>query len=89
MFVVLNKMVDMQVGYHHLEMDNYIDNSPITVPYGQDIEQEHIFTDFHFRISGNISGRIGLHYYEQTDMASAGYRDYEVYVLNSSLQYIF
>ncbi len=89
MFVVLTKKVDMQLGYHYLEMDNYIDNSSVTVPLGDSIEQKHLFADFLFKLSGNISAKMGLHYYEQTDSASAGNRDYEVMAINSSLQYIF
>lgn len=89
MFVVLSKTVDLQLGYHFLEIDNYIDNSAITVPLGDSIEQQHMFADFLFKLSEKTSAKLGFHYYEQDDSGSAGNRDYEVMAITSSLQYIF
>ncbi|MEX0323218.1 MAG: hypothetical protein AB3N63_13740 [Puniceicoccaceae bacterium] len=89
MFVVLTKTVDLQLGYHFLEIDNYIDNSAVTVPLGDSIQQQHVFADFLFRFDEKTSAKVGFHYYEQNDTASAGNRDYQVMAISSSFQYIF
>jgi hypothetical protein len=89
LFVVLTKRIDLQLGYHYLEAMNFVDNTPRTVAYGSDIEQTHGSVAFHFKVSENMAAKIGYHYYEQLDFAAAGMRDFEVQVVNSSLQFRF
>ena len=85
-FYVLTKTIDFQLGYHYLEMSNYLDTSPKTVPYGSDIEQEHASLNFIFHFSESTVARVGFAYYEQTDLSANGNQDYSVHLIKTSLQ---
>ena len=89
LYYVLSKRVDVQLGYHYLEMSNYIDTSPKTVPYGTDIEQHHGNLRFILHFSEALTARIGYQYYEQTDGSAPGLRDYTVHVISGGAQYRF
>jgi hypothetical protein len=89
LYYVVSSLIDVQIGYNYMEVDNYIDNSPKTVPYGSEIEQHHGSANVFFHFTPNLGARIGYHYYEQTDLASAGNRDYSVHVVNGSVQMVF
>jgi hypothetical protein len=86
LYYVLSKLIDLQIGYHYLEMSNYIDTSPKTVPYGSDIQQHHALANVILHMRENVAVRFGYQYYEQSDTASAENRDYQVHVLSTSLQ---
>ena len=89
LYCVLTKKIDLQLGYHYLEMMNYIDTSPRTVPYGTDIQQHQGSAEFILHLSERLVTRLGYQYYEQTDPSAAGLRDYEVHVVSGSAQYKF
>lgn len=86
LYYVLSKLIDLQLGYHFLEMSNYLDTSPKTVPYGSDIQQHHALATVILHLRENMAVRFGYQYYEQSDAASADNRDYQVHVLSTSLQ---
>lgn len=88
-FYVVSKRIDLQIGYHYLEMSNYIDNSPKTVPYGSDLEQYHGSASVILHFSDRTLARIGYHYYEQTELASPGDRDYTLHMVKTTLQHTF
>ncbi|MEX0330482.1 MAG: hypothetical protein AB3N64_03570 [Puniceicoccaceae bacterium] len=89
LYFVLTSLIDIQVGYNYMEIDNYVDNAAITVPYGSEIEQHHGTASVFFHFTSNMAARIGYHYYEQTDLATAGMTDFSVHVFNGSLQMKF
>ncbi|HSH09684.1 MAG TPA: hypothetical protein VK995_04815 [Oceanipulchritudo sp.] len=89
LYYVVTKLIDIQLGYHYMEVSNYLDNSPKTVPYGSEIEQHHGSAAVILHFNPNLTARIGYHYFEQTDLAAMGLRDYSVHVVNSSLQMKF
>lgn len=85
-FYVLTKMIDLQLGYYYLEMDNYLDTSPNTVPYGNDIEQHQGSVDLIFHLGDATVARLGYNYYEQTYTPAQENRDYTVHLMKASLQ---
>ncbi len=85
-FYVVAKSVDLQLGYSYLEMENYLDTSPTTVPYGSDIQQHHGSADVVLHINEATIARIGYHYYEQTSIPMEQNRDYTVNLVKASLQ---
>ena len=89
LYYVLTSLIDVQVGYNYMNIDNYIDNSSATVPFGSEIEQHHGNVNIFFHFTSNMVARLGYHYYEQTDMATAGNTDFSVHVVNGSLQMKF
>jgi opacity protein-like surface antigen len=89
LYCVLTKKIDLQLGYHYLEMTNHLDTSPKTVPYGTDIKQHQGSADVILHLSERLVTRLGYRYYEQTDPSAAGLRDYEVHVFSGSAQYKF
>ena len=89
MFIVLNKGLDLQLGYHHLKMDNYFDSSPVTVPYGSSLKQHHANAGLVVHFSELTVMTIGYHYFEQTELATPGDKDYSVHFLKTTLQHKF
>ncbi len=89
LYCVISKLIDLELGYHYLEMSNYIDNSPLTVPYGSDLEQHQALAAVILHFGQFTVARIGYNYYQQTDAASAGLRDYDIHMITSSLQVQF
>lgn len=85
-FYVLTKTIDVQLGYYYLEMSNYLDTSPQTVPYGKDIEQHRASLDVMLHLGPATMARIGYHYYEQTSVPVEENRDYSVHLVKASLQ---
>ena len=89
LYIVLTKLVDLQLGYQYLEMSNFIDTSPATVLYGSDLEQHHGSVQFILHLSEMARARIGYDIYDREEPSAGGMRDYTVNMLNGSLQVIF
>ncbi|MGC9452254.1 MAG: hypothetical protein ACP5I4_12505 [Oceanipulchritudo sp.] len=85
-YCVLTRIIDLHLGYHYLEMSNYLDTSPNTVPYGADIRQHQGNAGLVFHLSEKLVTRLGYQYYEQTDPSAAGMRDYQVHLISGSAQ---
>lgn len=88
-YYVLSKLIDIQVGYQYLEMANYIDSSPKTIPYGTDLEQHFGSVQFIFHISDRTRARLGYRVYDRDELSAAGNTDYTAHLINGSFQIIF
>lgn len=89
LYYVFSKLIDIQFGYQYMEMANYLDTSPTTVPYGSELSQHHGSVLFIFHLSERTKARIGYDYYEYDEPFAGGNRAFQAQLVTGSLQVIF
>jgi hypothetical protein len=89
MYCVVSKLIDIQLGYQYMEMSNYINTAPKTVPYGKDLTQHHASVQMIFHMNQSTRSRLGYDYYEYDEPSAGGNRDYKAHLVSGSLQVIF
>ena len=85
-YLVVLKWLDVQLGYHYLESNSFLNNAPQTVPYGSDLEQHHASASAIFHLRSGFAFRMGYQYFEQQDRAAGDGRDYQAHLVTGSLQ---
>lgn len=89
LFYVISKRLDLQLGYQYLEMSNYLDNSPATVPYGTELTRHHGSAKLFFHFTPRTRVRIGYDYYEHDEPSAGGNRGFTAHIVSGSYQLIF
>jgi hypothetical protein len=72
-----------------MEMSNYLNTAPKTVPYGKDLTQHHGSVQMIFHLNQWTRSRLGYDYYEYDEPSADGNRNYEAHLVSGSLQVIF
>lgn len=89
LYYVLSKLIDVQLGYSYMELSNYMDASPTTVPFGSDLQQHTGSAELILHLGKNTRARIGYFVYDRQEPSAGGFRDYTAHLVNGSLQLIF
>jgi hypothetical protein len=88
-YTVVSKLIDIQLGYQFMEMSNYLNTAPKTVPYGKDLTQHHGSVQMIFHLNEWTRSRLGYDYYEYDEPSADGNRNYKAHLVSGSLQVIF
>ncbi len=89
LYYVASKLIDIQLGYTHMEFTNFMDTSPATIPYGTDLRQRHGSAELIFNFSQQARARLGYFIYDREEPSAGGFRDYTAHLVNGSFQLIF
>lgn len=89
LYYVVSQLLDIQLTYQYLEMSNYLNTAPTTVPYGSDLVQHHGSARLIFHINDRTRARLGYDYYEYDEPSAGGNRDYEAHLVSGSFQLVF
>ncbi len=89
LYAVALKWLDVQLGYHYLEMGNFTDNAPLTVPYGTDLSEHGASARLILHLRPNVRTSLGYHYLDRREPSANGNRDITVHVVRAGLQYVF
>jgi hypothetical protein len=86
---LLDKNAEFTASYNHNSVDNWFDNSVLTVPYGASYKDDLFRLTGSLRVSENtrVIGEYG--YAKTVDRASRGANNYNATMLSAKLQYRF
>lgn len=88
-YCVLNRLFDLQVGYHFLKFDTYKDLSPQTVSYGSNTKQQQASARLIIHLHPKMTTYLNYQFVEQSDGAAPALRDVRAHLISGSLQYKF
>jgi len=84
-----NDTTDITVSAMSLLSDNYYDNSSVSVPYGNDLEEFSISAAIGKWLTPNKRVTLQYSYYDHDDGATAGDADFSVHVVSAKFEYRF
>lgn len=87
--VVLTKRIDAQLGYQYLEMDNYFDASPLTIPYGADLSLETVSVGLILHMGEATRLRMNYRYFEREEPSANSLNDYTAHLVSGLFQVTF
>lgn len=88
-YVVLTKRIDAQLGYQYLEMDNYLDASPLTIPYGADLSLETVSVGLILHMGEAIRLRMNYRYFKREEPSANSLNDYTAHLVSGLFQVTF
>lgn len=88
-FVVLTKRIDAHLGYQYLEMDNYRDASPSTLPYGADLSLEMVSVGLILHVGDATRLRMNYRYFERQEPSANNLNDYTAHLVSGLFQVNF
>ena len=86
---VINAKTDVQAHYFYYRADDFVDNSAFGVPYGAGGEEHGITVSLVRRLNDHLRLSLKYGFFNGTDAAAGGHRDYSAHLVYSSLQYRF
>ncbi len=86
---VADDATDVLLTYETGKVDNWIDNSAITVPYGIKSDEDTVQLAVTRRINRNLRVKMKYAYTEYDEPSAGGFNDYTAHALVTQLQYRF
>ena len=85
----INDVSSASLNFFYNRIDTYQDSSAISVPYGEDLEENGATVTYTRKLADNMQLSIRYTYFESEDMAHADFNDYHAQVIYSTLRYRF
>ncbi len=86
---LLNDTTDITLTATTLLSDNYTDNSSVSVPYGNDLEEFTLSASVAKWLDANKRITLKYSYYDYTDATASGASDFEAHVVTAQYEYHF
>jgi hypothetical protein len=87
--LALNERTDLQAQYSYYQSDNFIDNSAVSTPYGDESHEHGVTVTLNRLLSPRLRLMLKYGFFDYHDVTSGGHNDYTAHLVYSSLQYRF
>jgi hypothetical protein len=85
----LDNKTDLQTTYSYYRADNYVDNSPLGMPYGSGARQHEVGATLGRQMTRNLRWTLRYAFSKYQDETSGGALNYEAHGIWSTMQYRF
>ena len=87
--LALNERTDLQAQYSYYQSDNFIDNSAVSTPYGDEAREHGVTVTLSRMLTPRLRWSIKYGFFDYDDETSGGHNNYTAHLVYSSLQYRF
>jgi hypothetical protein len=85
----LDERTDLQVQYSYYQSDDYINNSAVSTPYGDESREHGVTVELSRLLTPRLRLTLKYGFFDYNDDASGGHNDYTAHLAYSGLQYRF
>jgi predicted porin len=85
----LDERTDLQVQYSYYQSDDYINNSAVSTPYGDESREHGVTVALSRMLTPRLRLTLKYGFFDYDDDASGGHNDYTAHMAYSGLQYRF
>jgi hypothetical protein len=85
----LNERTDLQAQYSYYQSNDFIDNSAVSTPYGDEAREHGVTVTLNRMLNPRLRWSIKYGYFDYDDVTSGGHNNYTAHLVYSSLQYRF
>ena len=87
--VALDERTDLQAQYSYYKSDNFIDNSAVSTPYGDESREHGVTVTLNRMLSPRLRWTLKYGFFDYADVTSGGHNDYTAHMVYTGLQYRF
>ncbi len=87
--LTLNDRTELQAQYSYYQSDNYINNSRVSTPYGDEASEHGVTVTLNRMLTPRLRWTLKYGYFDYSDTTSGGHNNYTAHMVYSSLQYRF
>ena len=85
----INDKTDLQANYFYYRADNYVNNAAFGQPYGSTARENAATVTLSRQFTRSLRGSLKYGYFNNDDVTSGGYNNYQAHLIAATMQFRF